>query len=43
MVHLLGRPLTERDSCPLGRKTAIEKLKWRGGWIYVAGGNSTQM
>jgi xylan 1,4-beta-xylosidase len=43
MVHLVGRPLTERGCCPLGRETAIEKLQWKDGWPYVAGGNSPQL
>ena len=32
-VFLVGRPLTERGRCTLGRETAIEELYWRAdGW-----------
>lgn len=34
-VFLVGRPLTERGRCTLGRETAIEEMEWReDGWIY---------
>lgn len=42
VVHLVGRPLTERGYCPLGRETAIQKLEWRDQWPYVVGGQSPQ-
>ena len=35
IVFLVGRPLTERGRCTLGRETAIEALEWRNDdWIY---------
>lgn len=44
LAHLVGRPLTERGYCPLGRETAIEKLEWReDGWPYVIGGSEPQL
>ncbi len=39
MVYLVGRPLTERGRCILGRETAIEEVVWRGGWLYTASGS----
>ena len=34
-VFLVGRPLTERGRCTLGRETAIETMEWRSDdWIY---------
>ncbi|MGL5578438.1 MAG: glycoside hydrolase family 43 protein, partial [Fusobacteriaceae bacterium] len=38
MVHLTGRPLTERGNCPLGRETAIQKIYWEEDWPFVVGG-----
>lgn len=51
LVHLTGRPLPregqpvlqERGYCPLGRETAIQKLEWRDGWPYVAGGKAPSL
>lgn len=43
LVHLVGRPLTERGCCPLGRETAIEKIQWKDGWPYVVGGNEPSL
>lgn len=35
-VFLVGRPLTERGRCTLGRETAIETLEWReDNWMYL--------
>lgn len=35
VVFLVGRPLTERGRCTLGRETAIEEMEWRADdWIY---------
>ncbi len=51
LVHLTGRPLPKdnqplldhRGYCPLGRETAIQRLEWRDGWPYVAGGNQPSL
>lgn len=43
LVHLVGRPLTERGYCPLGRETAIEKVEWKNDWPYVVGGAEPQL
>lgn len=38
-VFLVGRPLTERGRCVLGRETAIEAVEWRAnGWMYLKEG-----
>jgi xylan 1,4-beta-xylosidase len=42
MVHLCGRPLTQRGRCVLGRETAIQKVVWKeNGWLYLANGGRT--
>jgi xylan 1,4-beta-xylosidase len=39
LAHLVGRPLTERGRCVLGRETAIQKIEWSpDGWPRVPGG-----
>jgi xylan 1,4-beta-xylosidase len=43
LVHLVGRPLTERGCCPLGRETAIQKIEWKDGWPYVVNGNEPSL
>ncbi|ADL52305.1 glycoside hydrolase family 43 protein [Clostridium cellulovorans] len=43
LAHLVGRPLTERGCCPLGRETAIQKIEWKNGWPYVANGNEPSL
>ena len=37
MVYLCGRPLKNRGRCTLGRETAIQKMRWRDGWLYTEG------
>jgi len=37
MVYLCGRPLKNRGRCTLGRETAIQKMQWHDGWLYVEG------
>jgi len=37
IVYLCGRPLKNRGRCTLGRETAIQKMQWRGGWLYTEG------
>lgn len=32
IVFLVGRPLTTRGRCILGRETAIEEMIWKNGW-----------
>lgn len=40
-VFLVGRPLTQRDRCTLGRETAIEEVEWRSDdWLYLKQGVS---
>lgn len=35
LTHLLGRPLTERGRCTLGRESGIQKVIWKeDGWLY---------
>ncbi len=37
-VFLVGRPLTIRGRCTLGRETAIAKVEWReDDWLYLEG------
>lgn len=31
---LVSRPLTEHGRCPLGRETALVKIKWENDWMY---------
>ncbi len=41
LVHLVGRPLPNTDKCPLGRETAIQKMRWtEEGWLRKANGSS---
>jgi xylan 1,4-beta-xylosidase len=38
-AHLVGRPLTERGACILGRETAIQRVTWTDdGWPRIEGG-----
>jgi xylan 1,4-beta-xylosidase len=38
-AHLVGRPLTERGACVLGRETAIQRVTWTAeGWPRIDGG-----
>ncbi len=45
LVHLAGRPTTQKRRCVLGRETAIQELEWRDdGWPWLkAGGNLPQL
>ncbi len=45
LVHLTGRPTTQKRRCVLGRETAIQELEWRDdGWPWLkAGGNVAQL
>jgi xylan 1,4-beta-xylosidase len=39
LVHLCGRPLSNRGRCTLGRETAIQKMVWSDdGWLRTADG-----
>lgn len=41
LVHLTGRPTTQKRRCVLGRETALQKCEWRDdGWLYLAGGTN---
>tara|TARA_R110002049_G_scaffold308910_2_gene514841 strand:- start:16013 stop:17605 length:1593 start_codon:yes stop_codon:yes gene_type:complete len=37
-VFLVGRPLTTRGRCTLGRETAIEEIVWKDNWPYLKNG-----
>ena len=41
LAHLCGRPIPTRGRCPLGRETAIQKMRWtEDGWLRLEhGGN----
>ncbi len=39
-VFLVGRPLSSRGRCMLGRETAIERFEWRDGWPYLSHGSN---
>jgi len=45
LVHLTGRPTTQKRRCVLGRETAIQELEWRDdGWPWLkAGGNVPEL
>ncbi|KAK8127562.1 glycosyl hydrolase family 43 [Apiospora sp. TS-2023a] len=39
LVHLCGRPMTQKRRCILGRETAIQEAYWADDdWLYVKGG-----
>ncbi|KAK0732273.1 glycoside hydrolase family 43 protein [Lasiosphaeris hirsuta] len=39
LVHLSGRPTTQRRRCVLGRETSIQEAHWADdGWLYVKDG-----
>lgn len=39
IVHLTGRPTTQKRRCVLGRETAIQNAEWRDdGWLWVKNG-----
>lgn len=38
IAFLVGRPLSKRGRCTLGRETAIEEMEWRDGWPYLKSG-----
>lgn len=38
LVHLMGRPTTQKRRCVLGRETGIQEGEWRDGWFYVKSG-----
>ncbi|KAK1749778.1 glycoside hydrolase [Echria macrotheca] len=39
VVHLTGRPITQRRRCVLGRETAIQEAYWgEDDWLYVKNG-----
>lgn len=40
IVFLVGRPLTKRGRCILGRETAIEEIIWKDDWPYINSGSS---
>ena len=39
VVHLMGRPTTQKRRCVLGRETGIQEAEWRSdGWLWVKNG-----
>lgn len=41
LVHLCGRPIPSKGRCPLGRETAIQKVRWTADdWLRLAGGGN---
>jgi len=38
IVHLTGRPITQRRRCVLGRETALQEAYWKDDWLYVKNG-----
>lgn len=40
IVFLVGRPLTKRGRCILGRETAIEEIIWKNDWPYINSGSN---
>ncbi|KAK7958276.1 Beta-xylosidase [Apiospora saccharicola] len=39
LVHLCGRPMTQKRRCILGRETALQEAYWADDdWLYVKGG-----
>ncbi|MCB9992615.1 MAG: glycoside hydrolase family 43 protein [Hyphomicrobiaceae bacterium] len=39
VVHLMGRPTTQKRRCVLGRETGIQEAEWRDdGWLWVKNG-----
>ena len=40
LVHLTGRPTTQKRRCVLGRETAIQEMEWRDDWLWLKGGGN---
>ncbi len=41
IVHLTGRPTTQKRRCVLGRETAIQEAEWKDdGWLYLKHGTN---
>jgi len=40
IVHLTGRPTTQKRRCVLGRETAIQEAEWRDDWLWLKHGNN---
>jgi xylan 1,4-beta-xylosidase len=40
IVHLTGRPTTQKRRCVLGRETAIQEAEWRNDWLWLKHGNN---
>lgn len=39
LAHLVGRPLSPRGRCTLGRETALQEIIWKEDeWMYIKGG-----
>ncbi|WP_201404569.1 glycoside hydrolase family 43 protein [Kaistia sp. 32K] len=38
IVHLAGRPITQKKRCVLGRETAIQEVEWRDDWLWLEAG-----
>lgn len=43
LAHLCGRPLEETNRCPLGRETALQKIRWNDDdWPYLEGTGASE-
>ena len=41
LVHLMGRPTTQKRRCVLGRETGIQEAEWRDDdWLWLKGGGN---
>ena len=38
MVHLGGRPITQKRRCILGRETNLQEAYWKDDWLYIKNG-----
>lgn len=39
LVHLMGRPISQKRRCVMGRETGIQECEWRNDdWLYVKNG-----
>ncbi|KFL30004.1 beta-xylosidase [Devosia riboflavina] len=38
IVHLAGRPITQKRRCVLGREAAIQEVEWRDDWLWLKRG-----
>lgn len=43
MTHLCARYLDNKNECPLGRETSLQKLEWIDGWPRMVQGDNTPL